>query len=283
MSKPGKPSNNAPSQPVTAAAAAVAASDDLSSDAAADAYVAPAFASSSSFPSWPSFGRWCTAADAPGPSEITNWVIRDKLCVGECPLQRGDIALLAQCNFNCYVSLMELEEMRATRSMPYSGIIALQQEESAVLDFLHYPIGDMGCPTDLDTCLALVAEIVLRLQRGDKIYIHCRGGHGRTGLLVSVLMAAIDPSLTTDAALDLCQTLHRARKRNGWGPSPETEAQRECVRQLVQRLRTWGSSTAGGKHKATYKAPRTFQLQRFEAGTSWTYMATQEPTKKKHS
>ena len=81
------------------------------------------------------------------------------------------------------------------------------------LHFLHFPISDHGTPMD-DSMWKLMEEIsnVLEIQKRN-VYIHCYGGHGRSGLvLVNLLqyLFGISPS----SAMKLLKESHKRRNCN---------------------------------------------------------------------
>eukprot|EP00879_Flechtneria_rotunda_P015665 GHRR01016387.1.p1 GENE.GHRR01016387.1~~GHRR01016387.1.p1 ORF type:complete len:259 (+),score=46.07 GHRR01016387.1:204-980(+) len=57
------------------------------------------------------------------------------------------------------------------------------------LSFAHYPIEDLGVPTDrqLDD---IVSDLQQRICNGNTIYMHCWGGRGRVGLVGACFLAA---------------------------------------------------------------------------------------------
>jgi protein tyrosine phosphatase len=66
------------------------------------------------------------------------------------------------------------------------------------LSFVHFPIRDCGI-TDDERVLELSRTLVKAISEGEIIYLHCWGGHGRTGTLVCImlhLMYSVSISLT---------------------------------------------------------------------------------------
>ncbi len=57
------------------------------------------------------------------------------------------------------------------------------------LNFLHLAIIDGSITTD-SAISRLAEDCCDRVRSGEKLYIHCWGGHGRTGTLVSNLLTA---------------------------------------------------------------------------------------------
>lgn len=55
------------------------------------------------------------------------------------------------------------------------------------LSFVHCPIVDCDI-TDDSTVLNLCKQLVVDISKGEVIYLHCWGGHGRTGTVVSIML-----------------------------------------------------------------------------------------------
>jgi protein-tyrosine phosphatase len=53
---------------------------------------------------------------------------------------------------------------------------------------IRFPIPDRSVPVDKIEFCRLVIYLAGQIDRGKKIYIHCKGGHGRAGILVSCLL-----------------------------------------------------------------------------------------------
>lgn len=59
--------------------------------------------------------------------------------------------------------------------------------DSAHLSFDHCPIIDCGV-TDDSKVLALAQKLTKDISEGEVIYLHCWGGHGRTGTVVCIML-----------------------------------------------------------------------------------------------
>jgi protein-tyrosine phosphatase len=57
------------------------------------------------------------------------------------------------------------------------------------IDWLHLPVLDYGVPTDMDWP-ELYRQIIGYLSKGRRVLVHCRGGCGRSGMLVLRMMIA---------------------------------------------------------------------------------------------
>ena len=56
------------------------------------------------------------------------------------------------------------------------------------LDYLHFPIQDYNIPTDMSNTLSTTNLLVEKVERGESIFIHCKGGLGRSSLMTSLLL-----------------------------------------------------------------------------------------------
>jgi alanine transaminase len=77
----------------------------------------------------------------------------------------------------------------------------------------------------------LVADILARLQAGQRLYVHCWAGRGRTGTVASVLLAALY-GVSADEALERVQRAFDTR-RDDDRRSPETPEQLAYVRRFI--------------------------------------------------
>ena len=63
------------------------------------------------------------------------------------------------------------------------------------MSFVHFPIKDCGITDDIGV-LQLCVDLVRAISEGQVLYVHCWGGHGRTGTIVSImlhLMSGVGP------------------------------------------------------------------------------------------
>jgi len=90
------------------------------------------------------------------------------------------------------VSLMEHDEYSDLQIPEF-----FQKAEERGIDVLHLPIPDYGVPADPeeDKYRPLIEDVAGRLEEGQTVVVHCRGGLGRSGLVAaSVLVALGHPS-----------------------------------------------------------------------------------------
>jgi len=100
---------------------------------------------------------------------------------------------------------------------------------------INFPIDDGGIPLDDNVFARFIygmCDIFDGLVGDDKIYVHCKGGHGRSGLVVACLIAKIN-SVSPKRALELTNIYHGDRRvmRPKWRHigSPQTSKQKQFV------------------------------------------------------
>lgn len=101
------------------------------------------------------------------------------------------------------------------------------------LVFRRFGIQDMGRPTSVEDVVPVVAELENRIRKGEKVYLHCRGGVGRAGTIGACFLV-YSFGLTAEDALQRVQRAYDTR--GGAGISPETDDQAEFVREFERAL-----------------------------------------------
>jgi protein-tyrosine phosphatase len=100
-----------------------------------------------------------------------------------------------QSGIEILVSLLETEE---------AAMLGLADEASAAekagIEFLHYPMADMGVPQAPDSFNEFTKNLAHRLRAGRSIGIHCRGSVGRSTLAAAC--ALIHLGWTPQKAID---------------------------------------------------------------------------------
>jgi protein-tyrosine phosphatase len=108
---------------------------------------------------------------------------------------------------------------------------------------IQFSIPDRKVPQDVREFCALVIHLTREIRNGKKIYVHCKGGHGRAGLLVAAILCylhKITPreSFIRTSEYHATRPVHstKPRKNEFWKTkgSPQTQEQREFVRSLFQ-------------------------------------------------
>jgi len=95
----------------------------------------------------------------------------------------------------------------------------VEDEKTFAKKVLCANIDDYSIPDNNLTFLLQLMTVVDSLRKGGKVFIHCFGGHGRTGLGLAAIKISLD-GYTADEALDFANT-------NCDGP--ETEQQKQFI------------------------------------------------------
>jgi len=104
---------------------------------------------------------------------------------------------------------------------------------------IYYPIIDRQVPYDIYKFCKFLIQLVEIINTTSKVYIHCRGGHGRAGLVVACLLCYIN-KLSPDKSLKQTKMFHSRRKemREKWRKigSPQTRKQKSFIFKLFKPL-----------------------------------------------
>jgi len=109
------------------------------------------------------------------------------------PLQLGDglVVYGGSCHSpvvtdaNIYVAL-DGGFKNTTRHWPWTESPALE---------IRFPIDDMQIPKSKKDFVQLIAWLAEGIKAGKKVHVGCIGGHGRTGMVLTALLAAFNPEM----------------------------------------------------------------------------------------
>eukprot|EP00553_Chaetoceros_curvisetus_P005105 CAMPEP_0204613670 /NCGR_PEP_ID=MMETSP0717-20131115/1589_1 /ASSEMBLY_ACC=CAM_ASM_000666 /TAXON_ID=230516 /ORGANISM="Chaetoceros curvisetus" /LENGTH=192 /DNA_ID=CAMNT_0051626161 /DNA_START=167 /DNA_END=745 /DNA_ORIENTATION=+ len=101
--------------------------------------------------------------------------------------------------------------------------------------FVHYGIRDFDVAESIESLSLFIDNLVSRVGQGERLYVHCWGGKGRAGLVSACLLSelyGIDAEESLERTRVYCN-LRTASMAGGMINSPETDAQKDQVRELV--------------------------------------------------
>lgn len=109
-------------------------------------------------------------------------------------------------------------------------------------EMISFPIDDCRPPTDILPFIRFiirVSRIIDTLKVGELVYVHCRGGHGRAGVVVASVLCYLFHHHPKDSLI-LTNDLHNQRKemREKWRKigSPQTRSQKGFVVRMFKPL-----------------------------------------------
>lgn len=160
-------------------------------------------------------------------------VLGGMFAAGKTPTESEDrLGALLDAGVRLFVNLQEPRELGHGRRPfdDYEPLLRKLARERGItkLAVIRSPIPDMGVPEDIGELRRAIDTVDHLTRNGDLAYVHCWGGHGRTGLFAGCLLRR--RGLSADEAFE---RISRAREHDAHlasYPSPQTEAQRDVVR-----------------------------------------------------
>lgn len=160
--------------------------------------------------------------------ERSSYFIKDKAMFGSFPKQE-DIKQLEEKGVRYFVNLTHEHEKKIT---PYT----------TKYKYINFPINDRHVPKDwrkFARFIIRISDIIRGLKDGELIYIHCKGGHGRSGIVVASLLCYMFEMSPTEA-LEHTTKSHNKRSvmREKWRKlgSPQTYHQKSFIHKFFNTI-----------------------------------------------
>lgn len=158
----------------------------------------------------------------------TSYFIKNKALFGGFPDQET-VQELEDIGVKYFVDLTYPGERKTT---PYTTLHT----------YVRYSIVDHKIPSNWKTFSELILKlchIIKALKNGEKVYVHCKGGQGRSGVVVACIIVHLY-QISPDEALKLtnhyyCQRKELKEKRRKMG-APSQQHQKEFVRNFFKPL-----------------------------------------------
>jgi protein-tyrosine phosphatase len=185
---------------------------------------------------------------------IAHWGINGQLIIGACPVPQKITqypssnknavkdqtrtvltSLIKEHKITKFISLMaECLETNDenTQFRSYSKLDLPSIDPSVTFDKLE--IVDCNITDDIKI-LKFAIKIVKLLEAGEKIYLHCWGGHGRAGTVFCIVLHLIYGMCPEDT-LNFCQRVHDVRQSWVKVGSPQTAKQGDQVKNIIRDI-----------------------------------------------
>ena len=160
-------------------------------------------------------------------------LVPNKLWFGAAPYDQAGLQQLLDNGIDTFIDLTVEGEI-------YPDQRPVFNYSSLVVRYCRFPIDDKRVPTDMAVFHRLIGLISsIYNTRGTKIYIHCRGGHGRSALVAACFLV-YQTSINSAEALTRVNSAHHNRetmkpKYRKIG-APQVRIQKDFVHQYHQLL-----------------------------------------------
>ena len=164
------------------------------------------------------------------------WWIREGVLLAGCfpgdrdkDKARNKLQRLLDANIRVFISLQEPDERSPQGPfVPYMPMLEqLAQEAGIEVGFVNFPIRDNGTPST-----ELMADILATIRdahmSGRCVYLHCWGGHGRTGTLIACLIAFVEKKNEKEAI--------KAVRERYCKLAVESKSQEDFVRRFIEEV-----------------------------------------------
>jgi hypothetical protein len=158
-----------------------------------------------------------------------SFFIKNKALFGSFPTQEM-VEELESNGVRYFVDLTNINEIKTT-------------SYTTQYKYIKYSIADHKAPRDWKSFAKLIINLCRQIRslcKDEKIYIHCRGGHGRSGIVVASILCYYY-KISADQALNLTKQCHshRPQMREKWRSigSPQSKKQKDFVRKFFRPLK----------------------------------------------
>ncbi|MBR5639673.1 MAG: dual specificity protein phosphatase family protein [Muribaculaceae bacterium] len=159
-----------------------------------------------------------------------SYQVTSQIYAGEYPRDKDEelsIAKLKQFEdfgVTHFVDLTEDGELAPYHNMLYPGA-----------SHVRFPIRDVSVPKSMDDVRGLVKSIceIVNNNPDAKVYIHCWGGVGRTGVIVGCLLSELYHQ-SFDETMAKLENIFLACPKSAYRKTPETQEQRQFISKYVR-------------------------------------------------
>ena len=184
------------------------------------------------------------------------WLKQSKVMVGEYPTSRSLASVreklkgFLDAGFTFFLDLTEPGEMP-----PYDGELKKLAEEYGVkVEYVRIPVKDVGVPSR-ETMVKILDTIDKAVAENHLVYVHCRGGIGRTATICGCYL--VRHGMSGEEALVALQGMAEETDRNGAIPKlPGTYEQQYFIK-------TWSENPVINNNDDEHEESPSIRLQRY--------------------
>ena len=166
------------------------------------------------------------------------WVIPEKFLVGNYPgaktrqAARSKLQGILSAGITAFLDLTQAQD----RSPPLKQYERILESLDPIVPRAHLPIRDMSVPQSPEQMRRILDFIDAEMARGGRVYLHCWGGHGRTGTVVGCWLRR--QGFGPEEALD---ELLRLRTEQA---TPEWQSEGPQTAQQFDYIRNWSEASS---------------------------------------
>ena len=152
-----------------------------------------------------------------------------------------------KCLFGCYPTSSGIKELEEKGVILFVDLTTEHEKirlnvYNTSYEHLSFPIKDRYIPIELNKFTEFIIYLCNRIRNiknGKYIYIHCKGGHGRSGLVVACILSYMN-NIPGEESILLTNKFHSERKhmRDKWRQlgSPQTHKQKEFIIRMFKPI-----------------------------------------------
>lgn len=137
------------------------------------------------------------------------------------------------------------------------------QDYDTDIPVLSFPIKDNNVPVDWEYFSGFICYISQIIMSGQKVYIHCKGGHGRSCLVVACILYHLTESMNSRDAIQKTISIHNQRLdlSNRWKniKSPFSKTQYIFLYKFLNPICILKAYNTG--YQAGFSASSLFEIQ----------------------
>jgi ADP-ribosylglycohydrolase len=189
-----------------------------------------------------------TAVEHTRPIPESYWVVAGRFLAGPHPGSRSRAEAMDRlrrflsAGITFFIDLTEPSEVSS-----YESLLPFATPDGRRVEYFREPIPDHDVPADFDVMTRIVDLLDAALRDGHVVYVHCRGGIGRSAM-VAACWLALKGGRGDEALEDIQAMWQQSSRSKVWSIVPETEEQADFVRD-------WGAATATASPAALAGAP----------------------------